>query len=174
MISPTLKLPKKTASEQKQSKISWNLKHCLSKPDFYTIGYSGKGISDFITILKGVSIATLVDIRFSPVSRFRPEYSKKNLKQALETNGINYIHKHDWGVPRDIRACSIGKHTRDDIWIWYDSNILPNIVNGNLDDFINSMEHPVALMCVEYDPTECHRHRIFLGLEQLGLTGYDL
>lgn len=174
MISPTLKLPKKTVIEQKQSKISWNLKHCLSKPDFYTIGYSGKGISDFITILKGVGIATLVDIRFFPVSRFRPEYSKKNLKQSLETNGINYIHKSDWGVPRDIRARSVGKHTRDDIWIWYDSNVLPNIVNGNLDDFNNSMERPVALMCVEYDPTECHRHRIFLGLERLGLTGYDL
>ena len=174
-MSTVLKLPRKTAIEQHQSKDIWNSQHCSSSdPDFFTIGYSRREINHFVYILKGAAIATLVDIRFSPVSRFRPEYSKKNLKQTMESNGIEYIHRPDWGVPRDVRAHAIGKQTRNDIWIWYDSNILPNIINRNLDDFFNSMEHPVALMCVEYDPTECHRHRIVLGLERLGLTGCDL
>ncbi len=174
MKNTTLTLPTKTKAEQIQSKISWNSEHCAPQPDFFTIGYSGKDIYEFINILKSAGISTLVDIRYSPVSRFKPKFSKKNLKAALETNGIGYVHKPDWGIPRDIRSKAIGKPTRDDIWAWYDSNILPNIVMRNMNKFFNSMEHPVALMCVEYDPTECHRHRLFLGLERAGLTGCDL
>jgi uncharacterized protein (DUF488 family) len=117
---------------------------------------------------------TLVDIRYSPVSRFKPAFSKNNLKNVIEACGIAYIHKPDWGVPRDIRACSLGKNSKEDIWTWYDQNILPRVIEGNLDQFLNGMEHPIALMCVEYDPTECHRHRIFLGLERLGFRGCDL
>ncbi len=174
MTTSILKLPEKTKDEQRQSKISWNATHCTSAPDFYTVGYSGKSISEFMGELKNAGVVTLVDVRFAPVSRFKPEFSKNNLKGALEANGISYLHKPDWGVPRDIRAFSIGKQTRDDIWVWYDANVLPNVAKTNLDEFFNSMEHPVAFMCVEYDSTECHRHRIFLGLERQGLRGCDL
>ncbi|MBI4295196.1 MAG: DUF488 domain-containing protein [Chloroflexi bacterium] len=174
MLNSVLKLPEKSMGEQKESKISWNLEHATSQPDFYTIGYSGRDINGFIDTLRKAGIATLVDIRFSPVSRFKPIFSKDNLKRALESNGIAYVHRPDWGVPRDIRAYSLAKQNRDDIWAWYDSNILPNVVKKNLDGFFNSMEHPIALMCVEYDPTECHRHRLFLGLERLGFRGRDL
>ncbi len=170
-----LKLPEKAMHEQRQSKLSWNLKRRRNgDSDFYTIGYSGRTITDFVDTLKKVNISTLVDIRFVPVSRLKPAFSKNNLKKALEDNGIAYIHRSDWGVPRDIRAFSLGKETRNDIWEWYDNNVLPNVAKRNLDDFFNSMEHPVAFMCVEYDPTECHRHRLTLGFERQGLQGYDL
>jgi uncharacterized protein (DUF488 family) len=175
MTISNLKLPEKSKDEQRQSKAAWNLEHCKSDhPDFYTIGYSGRSMEDFLYVLTNAGVATLIDIRFAPVSRFKPEFSKNNLKGALEMVGIAYIHRPDWGVPRDIRAFSIGKRTRDDIWDWYDTNILPSVANRNLFQFFNMMEHPAAYMCVEYDPTECHRHRVFLGLERLGLTGCDL
>ncbi|MBI2849495.1 MAG: DUF488 domain-containing protein [Chloroflexi bacterium] len=175
MAVDTLRLPEKAVNEQKRGKLDWNLKHCASvTPDFYTIGYSGKGINSFVDTLKKAGVMTLVDIRYAPVSRFRPEFSKNNLKRALEKECISYIHRADWGVPRDIRAYSVGKQDRNDIWAWYDANVLPSVAKKNLDEFFNSMEHPVAFMCVEYDPTECHRHRVFLGLEQLGFTGCEL
>jgi len=174
VITSSLKLPEKTRIEQQQSKTIWNSEHCTSEPDFYTIGYSGRIIDEFINIVRNAGIATVVDIRSLPVSRFKPEFSKNNLKRSLEANGIIYIHRPEWGVPRDIRSFSIGKQTRDDIWDWYDTYILPNVIKKNLDDFFNSMEHPIVLMCMEYDPTECHRHRLFLGLERSGFTGCDL
>jgi uncharacterized protein (DUF488 family) len=174
LSSSILKLPEKSLAEQKQSKIDWNQEHCPADPDFYTIGYSGRDINNFVDTLRKVGIVTLVDIRFMPVSRYKPQFSKNNLKLALEASGINYLHKPDWGVPRDVRAYSVGKETRNDIWDWYDSNVLPNVAKKNLDEFFNSMEHPVAFMCVEYDPTECHRHRLTLGFERLGLKGCEL
>jgi uncharacterized protein (DUF488 family) len=170
-----LKLPEKSLPEQRQSKITWNRNHCpFGEADFYTIGYSGRTIQDFMNVLLRVNVATLVDIRFTPISQYKPEFSKTNLQRILEENGIAYIHRPEWGVPRDIRAFSIGKETRDDIWNWYDAHVLPDIAKKNVDEFFNSMEHPIALMCTEYDPTECHRHRIALGFERLGLIGCDL
>jgi hypothetical protein len=37
-----------------------------------------------------------------------------------------------------------------------------------------NLGHPVAMMCMECDPEECHRHRIFNALECQGLRGFDL
>ena len=174
MATTHLKLPEKTRAKQQERKLAWNREHCVYEPDFYTAGYSGLEIDKFIEKLKEVGVATVVDIRNVPVSRFKPEYSKNNLKAALEAQSISYIHQPDWGVPRDVRAFCIGKETRDDIWEWYDTYVVPNVVKRNLDEFFNSMEHPVVFLCVEYDPTECHRHRIALGFERLGLVGRDL
>ena len=88
MQSVILKLPEKTVAEQKQSKLSWNREHCTGQSDFYTIGYSGRAITDFIDTLKRADVATLVDIRYSPVSRFKPEFSKRNLKTSLATDHL--------------------------------------------------------------------------------------
>ena len=79
----------------------------------------------------------------------------------------------EWGVPRDVRAKAIDSGTRETIWDWYDECVVGKCFHGNLHRFLN-LEHPVAMMCVECDPTECHRHRLFLALERQGLRGFDL
>jgi uncharacterized protein (DUF488 family) len=174
VVDTYLKLPEKRKEDQIRSKRRWNILHGTKEPDFFTIGYSGRNIDEFTDSLILAGVITLIDVRFSPVCRFKPEFSKNNLKKHLENHNISYVHRPEWGVPRDIRAFSIGKPNRDDIWRWYDTHILPNVVQNNISTFFYSMEQPVVFMCSELDPTECHRHRIFLGLEQLGFTGYDL
>jgi len=156
------------------NKIRWNNRHFTMTPDFYTVGYAGRNTRELLTLLQQNHVATLVDVRYFPISRYRPEFSKKNLSDFLITAGIEYVHRSDWGVPKDIRAFSFNTTDRDTIWKWYDEYILPKIIKRNMDDFFNTMTHPIALMCVEYDPTECHRHRISLGLEKIGLRGLDL
>lgn len=174
MVNTYLKLPEKTKAEQQESKLAWNRDHCNAEPDFYTVGYSGRNIHEFIQVLKDAGVLTVIDVRSVPVSRYKPDFSKNNLKNALAREGIEYVHRPELGVPRDIRSFCIGQDTRDAIWEWYDAYVVPNIAKRNLDEFFNSMEHPVVFMCVEYDPTECHRHRIALGFEELGLMGCDL
>ncbi len=113
-----------------------------------------------------------MDIRQNPVSRYRPELSKGNLAQLLEDNGMCYAHLPQFGVPRDIRAKATETGSRDVIWAWYDENVVASSLN--LHYFLNGFEHPVALMCTEIDPQECHRHRLSLALEAMGLTSFDL
>jgi hypothetical protein len=105
---------------------------------------------------------------------YRPEFSKGNLQRFLADHGIEYAHAGHLGVPRDVRALAMDTGSRDVIWDWYDVNVAGPMMGRNLHWFFNAVEHPVALMCTELDPTACHRHRLCLALERRHLRGFDL
>jgi uncharacterized protein (DUF488 family) len=167
-----LNLPSAPVKQQIANKAEWNESRSPQDADFFTFGYSGRKTDEILELLKQHGIRTLVDIRQNAVSMYRPELSKSNLAQLLNENGICYSHAPELGVPRDIRAKAIETGTREVIWTWYDANVVPSFFN--LHSFLNGFEHPVALMCTEIDPHECHRHRLSLALEGMGLNGFDL
>jgi uncharacterized protein (DUF488 family) len=169
-----LKLPSASAKQQAENKVIWNEARCSNSALFFTIGYTGRRLDELLALLISKEVRTLIDIRQYPVSMYRPEMSKGNLKLAVEERGLIYAHIPQLGVPRDIRAKAIATGTRDVIWEWYDQHIVAQYIRRNLDRFFNTLEHPIALMCVEVDPHECHRHRLSLALEKMGLTSFDL
>lgn len=169
-----LKLPSASAKRQAENKILWNDGRSVESADFFTLGYTGRKTDDMLATLIDSGVRTLVDVRQTPVSMYRPELSKSNLRQLVEARGMQYVHMPELGVPRDIRAKAVETGSRDVIWDWYDKHVVEPHLKMNLDRFLNSVEHPVALMCVELDPKECHRHRLFVALEQMGFQGFDL
>lgn len=169
-----LRLPSASMRAQATNRIRWNLARSMPDADFYTIGYSGRQPNEVVDALTSAGVCSVLDIRFSPVSMYRPEFSKENLRRLLVLHGIEYYHQPLLGVPRDIRGLAVGAGTRDAIWEWYDRHIVAGYVGRNLNDFFNSVDHPVALLCVEADPTACHRHRLCLALERMGLKSFDL
>jgi uncharacterized protein (DUF488 family) len=158
--------------QQIASKAEWNESRTPEHADFFTFGYSGRKTDEILALLRRYDVRTVIDVRQNPVSMYRPELSKSNLAHLLEENGMLYAHVPELGVPRDIRAKAIETGTREVIWTWYDSNVVASFLN--LHSFLNGFEHPVALMCTEIDPHECHRHRLSLALESMGLSGFDL
>ena len=152
----------------------WNEARSAERADFFTFGYEGRSVDELIRTVRNAGVTCILDIRHSPVSMYRPELSKSNFQRAVEQAGLQYLHIREWGVPREIRAKAIESGTRDTIWEWYDEYVVAPFVGRNLHRFLNLAEHPVAMMCVECDPTECHRHRLFLALERHGLRGFDL
>jgi uncharacterized protein (DUF488 family) len=170
----TLPLPIAPRDVQLENRLVWNESRSLETADFYTLGYSGRTIQELIDVLERGRVATLVDIRHSPVSMYRPDFSKGNLARHLRDVGIQYLHLPDLGIPRDIRSKVIGRHDRRELWDWYDQNVVESFAGFNLHYFFNFADHPITLMCVETDPTCCHRHRLVLALERLGLRGFDL
>ncbi|MGH9540962.1 MAG: DUF488 family protein [Terriglobales bacterium] len=167
-----LKLPTATVKEQFASKDAWNHARSADGADFFTFGYSARKTEEIIVLLVQHGIQTVVDIRYNPVSMYRPELSKRNLATVLAKNGIGYVHMPEFGVPRDIRAKAIEAGRRDVIWNWYDKYVIAPLVT--LYHFLNAYEHPVAMMCTEVNPRECHRHRLSVALEKMGLTSFDL
>jgi len=158
-----------------QSKALWNEARSPDRADFYTVGYEGKTTEQLLNDFRKCGVRSVLDIRCNPVSMYRPDLSKGNFQGILERAGFQYCHLKEWGVPREIRAKAIETGTRDTIWEWYDECVVNRCLHhGNLHQFLNFVEHPVAMMCVECDPTECHRHRLFIALEQHGLRGFDL
>lgn len=169
-----INLPSASAKRQTENRALWNEAREPCAAQFFTIGYTGRALDDILELLAANGIRTLADIRRNPVSMYRPELSKANLKRRTEECGLIYAHLPELGVPREVRLKAAEAGTRDVIWQWYDENILPEYLGRNLHRFLNSLEHPVALMCVETDPRECHRHRLSQALEEMGLTGFDL
>src|ERR1035437_3262999 len=170
-----LNLPTLPVKRQLENKLIWNDARSVEKANFFTIGYTGRRTEELITALTANGVRTLVDIRQNPISMYRPELSKTNLARLVEAHGMIYAHFPQLGVPRDIRAKAIESGTRDVIWDWYDQHVITSFFLGrNLHFFLNCVEHPVALMCTEIDPQECHRHRLSLALEQMGMRGFDL
>lgn len=169
-----LALPTAPVKKQIQSKSFWNDCRSAETANFFTIGYTGRKTEDMIATLKDHGVSTLVDVRQNAVSMYRPELSKRNLGELLGQNGIIYAHHPELGVPRDIRAKAIETGTRDVIWDWYDEHVITSFIGKNLHFFFNAFDHPIALMCTELDPQECHRHRLCLALEHMGLRGFDL
>lgn len=169
-----LQLPSASARKQIERRALWNGARAHQDADFFTLGYSRRTIDEILTALVAAGVRTLVDIRRNAVSRYRPELSKTNLARLVEARGLQYVHVPELGVPREIRAKAMHAGTRDVIWDWYDQHVVAAYLGNNLLGFFNSVEHPVALMCTEIDPAECHRHRLFVALEERGLKGFDL
>jgi uncharacterized protein (DUF488 family) len=171
-----LTLPTIPTKQQAQNKIVWNGTRSLEHANFFTLGYTGRSIHDIVDILLANEVQTLVDIRQHAISMYRPELSKNNLAKLLTSHGLSYMHFPQLGVPRDIRAKAIERGSREVIWDWYDEHVINEFfgTGRNLHYFLNCVEHPVALMCTEIDPQECHRHRLSLALERMGMSGFDL
>jgi uncharacterized protein (DUF488 family) len=168
-----LKLPTKPAKARAESKALWNEARSVADADFFTVGYEGRTTEELFHALRAANVQCVVDIRYNPVSLYRPELSKGNLQRALHDSGMSYFHLKEWGVPREVRARAVETGTREAIWEWYDECVISAHFRGNLHRFLN-FGYPVAMLCMECDPTECHRHRIFMALENQGLQGYDL
>jgi uncharacterized protein (DUF488 family) len=156
-----------------ESKALWNDSRSPGDADFFTLGYEGRSTTELLRAITDAGVRTLLDIRFTPFSMYRPELSKPNFQRRVAHEGMEYVHCPHLGVPKDIRAKAITSGTREPIWEWYDAQVVRRYFEFNLHWFLN-LEHPVAMMCMEHDPEECHRHRIHFALEKHGLMGYDL
>lgn len=168
-----LKLPSRSARAQAERKVLWNEARAREDADFFTIGYAGRTVAELLKVALDAGVCSILDIRRNPVSMYRPELSKTNLSRTIVSVGLNYLHFPQLGVPRHIRAKAMATGSRQVIWDWYDRYVV-TVFARNLSLFLNMADHPVALMCVEADPEECHRHRLFLALEEQGLRGFDL
>ncbi len=168
-----LKLPTKPARARAVSKALWNDARSQDTADFFTLGYEGRTLGDLLSALRSAGVQSVIDIRHTPLCMYRPELSKSNFQRRIEDEGFNYLHAPKCGVPKDVRAKAISAGTRDPIWEWYDNYVVEPFFTRNLHWFLN-LGHPVAMMCVEADPTECHRHLLFNALERQGLRGFDL
>ncbi len=115
-----LKLPSNSAKAKVENKALWNEARSAASADFFTFGYEGRKTPEIVQSLREACVKCVLDIRYNPVSMYRPELSKSNLQSLLEANGIEYLHVREWGVPREIRARAIDTGTRDTIWQWYD------------------------------------------------------
>ena len=129
----------------------------------FTIGYAGKNINEFISILKENNINSIVDVRTIPMSKTFPEYNSNSIKEILKKNGIYYL-----SFANEFGARRLEQEVYDSIIDFNGNNIkvvdfqkvynLPiflqgvNRINEGIKKGLN-----IAFMCSEKNPFDCHR-----------------
>lgn len=135
----------------------------------YTIGYGSREIAEFLRLLKAYSIEYLVDVRSVPFSRYKPDFSQKQLDRHLNQANITYVFMgHQLGgQPKDASLYTRGKANYD--LIKASKPYLEGIVRLQtaLDKSLK-----LALMCSEGRPEDCHRSKL-IG-ESLAELGVDV
>ena len=168
-----LELPEEPIAEQLKNRVLWNIEHSVTA-DFYTVGYAGRDIDQFLDILEAAGVRTVIDVRHTPISPHKPSFSRENLNGALDQREIKYIHRGDLGVPRNVRERAEQRGSRTEIWSWYKANVMEIWKGRRLKALMDDQEQSIAFLCLELDPSACHRHLLFLALKEAGLRGFDL
>jgi len=123
----------------------------------YTIGYGNRSMDQFLELLRRYHIEFLVDVRSQPYSRANQPFSRDGLEKTLKNCGMRYIFMGDTlgGRPRD-ESCYIDGRV----------NYLQVREKAFYQKGITHLRHawerqtPVALMCAEIKPHECHRSKL--------------
>ena len=126
-------------------------------PPIYTIGYGDRSIERFVAVLEANAIAYLLDVRTSPYSRYKPEFSKDALAKTLAAHGIRYVYVGDkLGGRPDDPACYV------DGRVDYASVREQPFFRAGIERVETAYRQRlrVVLMCSEGKPEQCHRSKL--------------
>lgn len=138
----------------------------------YTIGYGARSMDAFIAALRAYGITLLVDVRSAPYSRYKPEFSKQALAEALGRHGIRYLFLGEalGGRPDDPGCYVDGRvdYQRVQARAFYQAGI------ARLRE-LGASGQTLAIMCSEGRPEQCHRSKL-IGetLQGLGIAVWHI
>jgi uncharacterized protein (DUF488 family) len=119
-------------------------------PEIFTIGYGNRKFENFTTLLKLFDIELIIDIRRFPTSKWT-EFVKENLQRALPAKGIGYVHIRELGGYRG----------------GYETYTRTQKFKQGLKELMKlAREKSSAIMCVESNPSACHRRFIAKELKK--------
>ena len=123
----------------------------------YTIGYGARELDALLSALRAHRIQFLIDVRSSPYSSYKPEYSQNALQHFLEANGVRYVFMGDslGGQPDDDEAYTDGK-------VDYEKLAGRPYFKAGIERLrqANRQGQRVVLMCSEGKPENCHRTKL--------------
>ena len=132
----------------------------ISKPAaqlaIYTLGYSGKSIDSVLNLLLRKGLAGVADVRATPLSR-RYGFHGNTLSRYLQRVGLSYSSYPALGIASDERKNSQSALARKELFAAYRKRITESempLVRAVAEKLTAP---PFALLCLEADPSECHR-----------------
>jgi uncharacterized protein (DUF488 family) len=131
----------------------------------WTIGYERLLPEQLVNELRVARVERVIDVRFRPQSR-RPGMSKTRLSQLLGDHGIAYEHRRALGTPADLRHL-FHKGRIEEAAAAYRAHVEVTAPDA-LDGLAAELEHapPTALLCLEADPSGCHRRVVTDALQE--------
>ena len=139
----------------------------ITQQGYFSIGYEGKDIDEFLNILIQNNITTLVDVRKNAFS-MNFCFIKNKLSKFLEDAGINYVHFPELGIESEDRKNLKTRKDYDNLFAEYTKNLCSK--QDKLKELIElGKKEKIAFMCFEADHSYCHRGQIANYLEKQNL-----
>lgn len=129
----------------------------MNRPTLATIGYESAAVPEFLATLRDAGIELLVDVRAVAGSR-RPGYAKTALAANLASAGIEYLHLRGLGTPKEGRiAARAGRHA--EMHAIFREHLATPEAQADLEVLADIVRagRKTCLLCLEADPTHCHR-----------------
>ena len=145
----------------------------------FTIGYERATPTTLVAALKQAGVVTVADVRALANSR-RPGFAKRALSAALDEAGIDYWHIPALGTPAAGRLAARQGRTEamQAIFARHLAGTEAQAALAALQDRVR--REPVCLLCLEADPSHCHRSLVAAALDTStvkhlhpGLAGAD-
>ena len=141
----------------------------------YTIGHSTRPAPEFVSLLTGHGVRTLVDVRTIPRSRHNPQFNGDALAATLAESGIDYVHEGDLGGLRKPRPDSINAGWRNTSFRGYADYMQTPVFEAALDRLVaRAAKAAVAIMCAEAVPWRCHRSLVADALLARGIEAREI
>ena len=127
----------------------------------YTIGHSTRPIEQFMELIRGFDVDTVVDIRTVPRSRTNPQYNLDSLPESLAEFGIRHYRISELGglrkksstVPAETNAFWVNRSFHN----YADYAISEEFETGLNQLLALSESRTCAIMCAEAVWWRCHR-----------------
>ncbi len=136
-------------------------------PRFFTIGYEGISLEEYLNKLIKSNVKILCDVRRNALSQ-KFGFSKNQLSTACKKVGVTYIHMPELGIPSDQRQALNTQSDYEKLFDNYDKNVLPTRQNHlSVIQKLISEHGRVAITCFEACEQQCHRGRVAKALSNL-------
>src|SRR6476620_8598881 len=122
----------------------------MSSELVFTIGHSTHSLERFIELLRVANVNAVGDVRSSPYSRFNPQFSQNNLKDALKQHGIVYVF-----LGRELGARSADPACYSNGRVVYSRLAKTTLFQSGLQRIrTGAATYRIALMCAEKEPLD--------------------
>ncbi len=137
----------------------------------HTLGHSHRSLQELLALLRAAGVQTLVDVRSFPGSRRYPHFSGENLRMALEGAGMVYHWAgRQLGGKRAGQAASAHTALASDELRAYADHMQTEVFRKGIQHLIQlAGKTPLAILCAEKLPQDCHRALMGDYLQQLGV-----
>lgn len=128
--------------------------------DVFTIGYSGRKISNLISVLREYGVEVVVDVRRFPSSKV-DDYKRENLERILSDAGFKYVWLGD----------KLGGYRSGGYSAFMSSRDFAEGIERLIEIIRSSV---TCILCLERKPKYCHRRFIAKVLEEKGFTVFHI
>ncbi|MDZ4820380.1 MAG: DUF488 domain-containing protein [Planctomycetota bacterium] len=141
-------------------------KRAVASLAVYTAGYEAKSVDAFLNGLTENGIDHLIDVRMNPIAR-RYGFHRSTLSRLSNLLGIKYNHVPQLGIASELRQELNSEEDYHALFRRYESTTLKqeSAAIQSVADWIQ--QSPSVLVCMEAEPTCCHRLHLAKSVSQL-------